>query len=245
MIPQDLPRALVAGGGAVTLVSSWGGDLDAVHTARCSFARHTVSTDSTPTHLNERDARLLAYLWREGHTSPFRHSALKFHLTTPLFVLRQWQKHTIGCAWNEASGRYIPLGDECHAPCSAWRAAPTGSVKQGSGDLLDPETQELADDLYAELVAHSRHTYTRLLALGVAREQARMVLPLSTLTQAVWTCSLQALVHFLQLRLHPHAQAETRDYAGAVLALTWAHAPQFRASLRATLDPAHLAHLAD
>ena len=245
MIPQDLPRALVAGGGSVTLVSSWGSDLDAVHTARCSFARYTVSTDSTPTRLNERDQRLLAYLWRQGHTSPFRHSSLKFLLHVPVFVLRQWQKHQVGCAWNEASGRYIALGHETHEPASAWRSAPEESVKQGSGGLLDPETQALADDLYAELVAHSRHTYARLLALGVAREQARTALPLSTLTQAVWTCSLHALVHFLQLRLHPHAQAETRDYAGAVLALTWEHAPQFRASLRATLDPAHLAHLAD
>lgn len=245
MIPQDLPRALVAGGGSVTLASSWGSDLDAVHTARCSFARYTVSTDSTPTRLNERDQRLLAYLWRQGHTSPFRHSSLKFLLHVPVFVLRQWQKHQVGCAWNEASGRYIALGHETHEPASAWRSAPEESVKQGSGGLLDPETQALADDLYAELVAHSRHTYARLLALGVAREQARTALPLSTLTQAVWTCSLQALVHFLQLRLHPHAQAETRDYAGAVLALTWEHAPQFRASLRATLDPAHLAHLAD
>ena len=245
MIPQDLPRALVAGGGAVTLVSSWGSDLDAVHTARCSFARYTLATDSTPTRLNERDQRLLTYLWREGHTSPFRHSSLKFLLHVPVFVLRQWQKHQVGCAWNEASGRYIPLGDETHEPAGAWRSAPEESVKQGSGGLLDPEAQADADSLYADHVHHARATYHALLALGVAREQARMVLPLSTLTQAVWTCSLHALVHFLQLRLHPHAQAETRDYAGAVLALTWEHAPQFRASLRATLDPAHLAHLAD
>lgn len=245
MIPQDLPRALVAGGGAVTLVSAWGSDLDAVHTARCSFARYTLATDSTPTQLNERDQRLLAYLWREGHTSPFRHSSLKFLLHAPVFVLRQWQKHQVGCAWNEASGRYIALGHQTHEPAGAWRATPPDSVKQGSGGPLGPEAQASADALYADHVHHARATYSRLLALGVAREQARMVLPLSTLTQAVWTCSLHALVHFLQLRLHPHAQAETRDYAGAVLALTWEHAPQFRASLRATLDPAHLAHLAD
>ena len=124
MIPQDLPRALVAGGGSVTLVSSWGSDLDAVHTARCSFARYTVSTDSTPTRLNERDQRLLAYLWRQGHTSPFRHSSLKFLLHVPVFVLRQWQKHQVGSAWNEATGRYIALGQETHEPASAWRSAP-------------------------------------------------------------------------------------------------------------------------
>lgn len=242
---QDLPRAQVNGGGAVTLVSTWGGDLDAVHTARCSFARYSLSTDSTPTHLNERDAKLLAYLWREGHTSPFRHSGLKFLVTCPIFVLRQWQKHQVGCAWNEASGRYIPLGDAAHDPTGGWRQAPEGSVKQGSGAALAPPTQAAAQKVYEDALTHAQHAYHALIALGVAREQARMVLPLSTHTQSVWTCSLQALVHFLKLRLDTHAQAETRDYAHAVLHLTWHHAPQFRASLRATLEPTHLADLAD
>ena len=201
---------LVGGSGFVELVDSMGDARSVVNAARVSMGRHVET-------LNFDDVRLLRYLWAHEHTSPFRHVTFQFRLRAPIFVVRQWQKHQIGCSWNEISGRYVTFEDEAWSP-ERWRAQ-SAAVKQGSAGPLDDLSALGAASLYEEAISNAFETYQRLLALGVAKEQARAVLPLSLMTECFWTASLQAVLHFLKLRLDSHAQEEIRDFARAVEAL--------------------------
>jgi thymidylate synthase (FAD) len=197
----------IVGNGFVELVDHMGDAVTVVNAARISHGRQVQS-------LGEADERLLRYLWDHEHTSPFRHVQLQFHIKAPIFVLRQWMKHQVGCAWNEISGRYVTFEEEAWAT-PRWReAAP--KVKQGSGGDLGEDASLAAAMLYESAMGSSFAIYEQLLALGVAKEQARLVLPLSLMSECFWTCSLHALVHFLELRTAPHAQAEIREYAEAV-----------------------------
>ena len=200
-------RLIEVGGGRVELVDVMGDARSVVNAARVSMGRHV-------TEMGEADARLIRYLWEHEHTSPFRHVTFQFRLRAPIFVVRQWQKHQIGCSWNEISGRYVTFEDEAWRP-ERWRAQ-SAAVKQGSAGPLDDLSALDAATLYEEAMAHAFETYQRLLALGVAKEQARAVLPLSLMTECFWTASLQAVLHFLKLRLDAHAQEEIRDFARAV-----------------------------
>ena len=200
-------RLIEVGGGRVELVDVMGDARSVVNAARVSMGRHV-------TEMGEADARLIRYLWEHEHTSPFRHVTFQFRLRAPIFVVRQWQKHQIGCSWNEISGRYVTFEDEAWRP-ERWRAQ-SAAVKQGSAGPLDDLSALDAATLYEEAMAHAFETYQRLLALGVAKEQARAVLPLSLMTECFWTASLQAVLHFLKLRPDAHAQEEIRDFARAV-----------------------------
>ena len=197
----------IVGNGFVELVDHMGDAVTVVNAARISHGRQVQS-------IGEADERLLNYLWDHEHTSPFRHVQLQFHIKAPVFVLRQWMKHQVGCAWNEISGRYVTFEEEAWTP-KRWReAAP--KVKQGSGGDLGDEASLAAALLYESAMGSSFAIYELLLDLGVAKEQARLVLPLSLMSECFWTCSLHALVHFLKLRTEQHAQAEIREYADAV-----------------------------
>jgi thymidylate synthase (FAD) len=191
-----------------------GSDLSVVNAARISFAKEV-------TELGERDEKLIHYLWTHRHTSPFRHATVQIHLKAPLFVLRQWMKHQIGCAWNEVSGRYVRFEAECYHP-ETWRLQHE-SNKQGSRGAV--EDQDQASALYQESIELSIQRYEQLLAAGVCREQARMLLPLSLYSECYWTASLQAIMHFLELREDSHSQWETQHYARAVRALCAPHFP--------------------
>lgn len=185
-----------------------------VNAARVSFGkRKTV--------LDDQDDRLIGYLLRNRHYSPFRHVMFRFHIKAPEFVMRQWFKHVVGCewtstipsqlhGWNEISGRYVEMM-EWYVP-SMWRRQSQNS-KQGSQGELDDNDQTICDDLYKESIDKSFQTYHQLLEMGVAKEQARIVLPLTVYTETIWTASLQALTHFIQLRDEEHAQMEIREYA--------------------------------
>ena len=145
----------------------------------------------------------------------------RFKIKAPEFVMRQWYKHVVGIettsssstkdhAWSEISGRYIPV-TEIFTP-QKWRKQ-SASSKQGSDGDIDPVQQQSANETYAQCIEHVMQAYHSLLDMGVAKEQARILLPLSQYTQVIWTCSAQALYNFIELRDAPHAQQEIREYA--------------------------------
>jgi thymidylate synthase (FAD) len=206
-ILQELDVEQVEGGGRVAFCGSFGDDLDVVNVAYVSTDKYTK--DFTPHH-----ERFEQWLWDEGHTSPFRHQHLRFRVTCPIFVARQWMKHTVGSAWNERSGRYVEFDEDYWMPAE-WREG-SDKIKQGSLGRLDKDTEHAASLLYESACASAISAYYDLLKLGVCKEQARAVLPVSMMTELVWTVSLQALLHFFTLRLDKHAQREIQVYAQAV-----------------------------
>lgn len=200
--------------GFVRLVEVMGSDLSVVNAARISFAKETKE-------LKDRDQRLIDYLWSHRHTSPFRHASLQIHLKAPLFVLRQWMKHQVGCAWNEVSGRYVKFDAEFYIP-KLWREQHE-SNKQGSKGAV--ENQKYSTETYTDSLNLALRNYHHLLEQGVCKEQARMLLPLSLYSECYWTVSLQALMHFLELREDHHSQWEIQQYAQAVRQLATPHFP--------------------
>jgi thymidylate synthase (FAD) len=192
--------------GFVELVDQMGDAISIVNAARVSFGKRHEGK------LRDKDKRLIEYLWSHKHTSPFRHVQFTFHIKAPIFVIRQWQKHQVGCAWNEMSGRYVEFANEIYKP-QTWRES-IKDVKQGSGfSLVDQETPSL---IYEEACKSAFEAYQALIEAGVCREQARIILPLSMFTECFWSCSFQALIHFLKLRLAKDAQVETQLYAQAL-----------------------------
>lgn len=210
MSDSDNGRLIKVGGGAVELIDVMGDARTVVNAARVSMGKHV-------TEMSEADARLIRYLWEHEHTSPFRHVTLQFRIKAPVFVLRQWMKHQVGCAWNEISGRYVTFNDEVWLP-QRWRAQ-SAKLKQGSEGPLDDVDALSASLIYQEAVTQSLMAYHHLLRMGVAKEQARMILPLSLMSECYWSASLHAVIHFLKLRLDLHAQEEIRDFARAVRSL--------------------------
>lgn len=206
-------RAEIAGGGFIEVVDKLGSDETVVNSARVSFGKKTQA-------INENDRRLLAYLADNNHTSPFRHCYVQLHVRAPEFVARQWYKHIVGSEysfkdqpWNEISGRYVEYDQENYLP-SRLRAQ-AKDKKQGSSDAA-VEDEAYLRQRFADCVGMAVWTYEYLLSAGVAKEQARMVLPLTFFTEWYWTASLQAIQHFVKLRSDPHAQEEIREYAQAL-----------------------------
>lgn len=197
----------------VDYINSMGSDLSVVNAARVSFSKVSkgviewhdkgngyAAPVNVPT---EADEKLINYLAEHNHWSPFAHAFLSFRIKAPIFVARQLVKHQVGLAWNEVSRRYVDDEPEFYMP-EVWRKR-AENVKQGSSDeAVDYGT--LAD--YYDTCLFQ---YNDLLEMGVAPEQARMVLPLSTMTEWIWSGSLMAFVRVCKLRLDPHAQKETRD----------------------------------
>jgi thymidylate synthase (FAD) len=193
--------------GSVQLVDVMGSPLSVVNSARVSMGKQVDQ-------MSEGDWRLIDYLWSHEHTSPFRHVQFQFHLKAPVFVLRQWMKHQVGCAWNEISGRYVQFDHEAWSP-DAWRAQ-ADKIKQGSAGPMAEDDALRAQMIYDRAIEASFKAYEELLSAGVCKEQARACLPLSLMSECYWSCSLHALIHFLQLRLDHHAQFEIRCFAEAV-----------------------------
>ena len=196
-------------GGFVSLVDKMLSpvDLKVVNSARISMGKSTSK-------IGEKDNRLINYLAKHEHTTPFRHSYVSFHIKAPIFVLRQWQKHQVGCSWNEISGRYVKFDLEYWTP-EQWREQ-SDSVKQGSGGSVESKLSETVNQAYREAMASAFDSYEAFLAMGVCKEQARACLPLSLYSECYWTASLQAVSHFLKLRLDSHAQIEIQSFAKAV-----------------------------
>lgn len=192
--------------GFVKLIDHLGSDLSVVNAARVSFGKRKETFD-------EGDEKLIRYLAKHEHTSPFRHTAMTLHVKAPIFVFRQWMKHRIGSEFNEISGRYVEFPeDEFYVPEVFRQQAKVN--KQGSEGAV--EDQAAAKAAYLESCRASVAQYKALLALGVCREQARCVLPLGLYSEVYWTVSLQAAAHFIRLRADGHAQWEIQQYAHAV-----------------------------
>ena len=195
----------------VTMKHVMGSDDLVVDAARVSFSK-TAGMYSV-----EQNAKLIKYLWKHNHWTPFGHPQLTFHFYAPIFIARQFVKHQVGFVWNEESRRYIDSAPWFFIP-ETFRKRPD-SMKQGStneGEI------PVTDAVEADVVARAKEAaldYKVLLARGVAPEQARMFLPLNMMTEWYWTGSLAAWLRFIHLRDDDHAQAECRPYAQAVAAV--------------------------
>lgn len=224
--------------GYVRLIRVAGDDLDIVNSARASYSKESSLDENGE--LSERDIRLLNYLIREGHESPFRHSSLTFEVYAPLMIARQWWRYGVASAhledqnaWSESSRRYITEVEEFYVPSEdKWREAPANS-KQGSGEIMPPFVGmkwSVALQLY---INKGVELYNKALEDGVAPEQARLFLPANGLyVRWRWTASLAAVLHYLDQRLDSHAQAEIREYARAVDQLTEQSFPKTLAAWR-------------
>lgn len=187
----------------------WGDDLDVVNAARVSF--HKVSDE-----FQEKDAKLIRYLARHKHHSPFNHSFLKFRVKAPIFVARQLVKHKF-MPWNEVSRRYVDEEPEFFLP-EDWRKK-AENVKQGSSDEtvsvigLRGLREVTAHEELQTTCEHALRVYNDMLNAGVCAEQARMVLPQNMMTEWMWSGTLGAFLDMLVLRLDPHTQYESRIVA--------------------------------
>lgn len=193
--------------GFVNLVDAYGSDTSIVQAARISYGDGT----KTPS----EDTTLIRFLMRHHHTTPFEMCMMKFHIRCPMDVWRQWIRHRTAHV-NEYSTRYSEAIDSAHkTDPSEWREQATTN-RQGSGDFLPIAVGQKLSESEGNLLAAIRLTYENRLTIGVAREQARKDLPLSTYTEAYWFIDLHNLFNFLRLRLAPDAQLEIRQYAEAV-----------------------------
>jgi thymidylate synthase (FAD) len=193
--------------GFVALVDVMGDDRAIVQAARVSYGEGTRSVSD--------DRTLLRYLMRHGHTSPFEMAEVKLFVRVPMDCWRQWIRHRTASV-NEYSTRYsVAIDAAQQTPPDRWRLQSVRN-RQGSEGFLPPQLGQELSAAEAELQAHARRVYQRRLELGVAREQARKELPLSTYTEAYWKIDLHNLLHFLELRLAPEAQWEIRQYAQTI-----------------------------
>ena len=204
--------------GFIEVVDSLGNDLTVVNSARVSFGKRKTKWD-------KGDERLVRYLAKYKHYSPFRHLQVQFHIKAPEFVMRQWYKHVVGIettsnssvkdhAWNEISGRYVPVEDY-YIP-SVFRKQSEDNKQASEGEI---ESQELADMIWTSTLKSTTDAYEGLLKLGVAKEQARAMLPLSQYTEVYWTASFQAIMNFIELRNEKTSQWEIQEYARVLLEL--------------------------
>lgn len=188
-------------------VCHMGSDLLVVNAARVSFRKRHTTFDGN-------DAKLVRYLAEHKHWTPFAHPHLTVHCTAPFFVVRQAFKHKIGFVENEVSRRYVDDEPEFFAP-EEWRGR-AEDKKQGSGEVLHPYTQLDAFHYLDKARLAAIDSYHQLLAMGVAPEQARIVLPMATMTEWYWTASLVAFARFCKLRMSADAQRETAVLADSI-----------------------------
>ena len=213
------------GKSSLRLLDSMGNSLSVVNDARQSFAAESAEW-------TERDGKLLRYLAKHHHTSPFRGVVFKWSVNAPLFIARQWWKHTVASTfvddqlgWNEKSFRYCAADEaEFYVPIEFLQQSEDN--RQASAGPLAGTSQALALAQYAQAVEACKQAYAGLLLIGVSKEQARAILPSALYTSFVWTCSLQALFHFISLRIGKGAQGEIVSYAKALLELGRPVAPE-------------------
>jgi thymidylate synthase (FAD) len=203
--------------GFVRLVDYLGGDSRIVQSARVSYGAGTKTY--------RQDRGLIRYLLRNEHTSPFEQVVLTFHLKMPIFVARQWIRHRTA-RLNEISGRYSVIKDEFYVPTGDKISVQSSNNKQGRSDEpVSAAEQERIAGLLHEAQNRSYEEYEGLLEDGLARELARINLPVSVYTELYWQIDLHNLFHFLELRMDEHAQYEIRSYAERIYEITQRVAP--------------------
>jgi thymidylate synthase (FAD) len=194
----------------VELIDSMGTDLTIVNAARVSF-------DQKSKELSMGDEKLIQFLAKNNHWTPFGHCTLQFRIKAPIFVARQLVKHQVGLTWNEVSRRYVDEEPEFFMP-ETWRAS-ADNVKQGSSDskIIEYLNKKGHIDNQVEIIyTKSLELYAQMLEAGVCAEQARMVLPLSSFTEWYWTGSLYAFARVCNLRCAKDTQKETRYIANRI-----------------------------
>lgn len=192
--------------GFVRLVDFMGGDLAVVQGARVSFGQESKGDD--------RDRKLLNYLMKHEHGTPFEMAMFKFHIKAPIFVARQWFRHRIG-SYNEISYRYVEVKDEFYIP-GELRAQDAKNKQASFAGAFSPEQNAEGVALIKEAYEAAYSKYEQLLLMGVAREVARVVLPVSMYTQFYVAYNARSLMNFIRLRLGEGAQYEIRQYADAL-----------------------------
>lgn len=217
---------------SVEYVDHMGSDLSVVNAARVSFDKESEWTDiglSTP------DTRLIQYLAKHKHYSPFNHTFLSFRIKAPIFVARQLVKHEY-LPWNEVSRRYVDSEPEFYFP-PIWRAK-AENVKQGSteNEFSAPDfigSPDLNGQIRSQILTPVLDAYNSLIENGMCAEQARMILPQNMMTEWIWSGTLKAFHKMLSLRLDSHTQYETRIVAEKILPIIEQHFP---ISIKALLD---------
>ena len=201
--------------GYIEVVDTLGDDLTPVNAARVSFGGRSDE-------FTEKERKLSKFLIKHKHFSPFRHQHLQVIIKAPEFVMRQWYKHVVGIettsthvtkdhAWNEISGRYVPY-DEFYEPTEFRKQSDDN--KQASEGLIDKQVE--ATMMWRETQRKSIETYNELLEMGMAKEQARSILPLTLYTKVWWTASFQSVMNFIELRDEATSQVEIQEYARAL-----------------------------
>ena len=219
--------------GFVEVIDSLGDDLTVVNSARVSFGKRKSVWSAA-------DRRLVKYLAKYKHYSPFRHLQVQFHIKAPEFVMRQWYKHVVGIettsnsatkdhAWNEISGRYVEVED-FYTP-DIFRQQSEDNKQATEGAVKD---QKKALETWDNAHWHAKLFYKSLLDGGVGKEQARAILPLSQYTEVYWTASFQAIMNFIELRYEKTAQVEIQEYAKVLLDMVEELFPEVTAAWKET-----------
>ena len=206
--------------GFIEVIDSLGNDLTVVNSARVSFGKRKTKFDKS-------DERLVRYLAKHKHYSPFRHLQVQFHIKAPEFVMRQWYKHVVGIettsnsstkdhAWNEISGRYVEY-DEFYEPTIFRKQSDDN--KQASEGQFEGQAEIAIAANWKQAHSMTLTAYKNMIDAGMAKEQARCILPLTLYTEVYWTASFQAVMNFIELRNEKTAQIEIQDYAKVLLDL--------------------------
>ena len=220
---ENSSKITIGNAGYVELLEVFGSDLTVVNAARVSFNKESNE-------FTTKDAGLVKYLAKHDHISPFFHPQIRFRIKMPIFVAREWFRHTIGFARNEVSRRYVDSEPEVWIP-TEFRERDT-NLKQGS--KTEPiANNEIIVEVYEKAMKSALYVYNTLLEAKVAPELARAVLPQSMYTEFIETGSLAAYARLCGLRLDPHAQKEIRDFAQAVSDLLKSKFPNSWAALSA------------
>ena len=198
----------------VNLIDKMGTDLTVVNAARVSFAKESEwesipEAGPVPGLLHNKDEKLISFLAKHNHWSPFAHCSLQFRIKAPIFVARQLVKHQVGLSWNEVSRRYVDYEPEFYTP-DTWRGRPLNS-KQGSDGEVPVD-----NDKYGNMMSQLKLFYETLLNQGVAPEMARMVLPQSMMTEWYWSGTLYAFARVCNLRCEEDTQLESRVVADMI-----------------------------
>lgn len=192
--------------GFVTLVDMMGDDSRVLDAARVSTGASSKGED--------KDRRLINYLMKNRHHTPFEKIVFEWHIRCPIFVARQWMRHRIG-SYNEESARYRELEFDVFRPAE-WRKQAKDNHQGSSEEKFNNVESAQLDCILEESYRKAENVYHTLLEAGVAREIARTVLPMGTYTEFYWTVNMRALMNFISLRDHPHAQWEIQQYAKAI-----------------------------
>ena len=182
-------------------------DLSVINGARVSFARRKEEMD-------ESDEGLIRFLMRDRHGTPFEHNAFRFHVRAPLFVAREWFRHRVG-SFNEFSMRYAKATDDFYVPEPEDVRSQVGKPGAYSFEPVSPELAETTREELSKAYEAAYDTYAKLVEQGVARELARLVMPMGAYTEFYWTVNARSLMNFVSLRAAETAQREIRRYAEA------------------------------